>query len=305
MSNQAAVSSTTAICNVLRSSNSPHCDTACGRIASTIHTMRARVLRLSHGFTLLELAITLAIVGVLAGAVLVPFVTQVAQRNIVATEKTLEQVKESLLGYATATGRLPCPASATSNGAEVFAVGGNIGNGNCASFVGFLPAVTLGFTPVDSQGYAVDGWGTAQNRIRYAVANQTVTGPSGAVTNPFTRTNGMRTASAAALAGTPLLFVCASGTASADPLVHCGPGAVGSGGSLVLTANAPIVVWSAGANAATGGTSVDEAQNNFTADRIFVSHPQTSLAGAEFDDIVTWVSTGNLVSRMVLGGQLP
>ncbi|MDB5926782.1 MAG: hypothetical protein JWN13_5718 [Betaproteobacteria bacterium] len=257
------------------------------------------------GFTLLELAITLSIVAVLAGAVLVPFVAQIAQRNTVATERTLEQIKEALLGYATATGRLPCPASAASNGAEVFAAGGSIANGNCASFVGFLPAVTLGFTPVDSQGFAIDGWGTPQNRIRYAVANQTVNGPGGAVVNPFTRTNGMRSATAAALAGATLLFVCGSGAPSADPLVHCGPGAVGTGGSVILTANAPIVVWSAGANAATGGVSVDETQNNFTADRTFVSHTATTVPGNEFDDIVTWVATGNLVSRMVLGGQLP
>jgi prepilin-type N-terminal cleavage/methylation domain-containing protein len=263
--------------------------------------------RHTTGFTLIELAITLAIVGVLAGAVLVPFVAQIAQRNTAATEKTLEQIKEALLGYATATGRLPCPASAASNGIEVFdvATGGNIANGKCASFIGFLPAATLGFTPVDSQGFAIDGWGTAQNRIRYAVSNQTVNGPGGAVTNPFTRANGMRSATAAALAGAPLLYVCGSGAPSADPVVHCGPGAAGSGGSVTLTSNAPVVIWSVGANAATGGISVDEAQNNFTADRTFVSHPATTVAGNEFDDIVTWVAVGNLVSRMVLGAQLP
>jgi prepilin-type N-terminal cleavage/methylation domain-containing protein len=259
------------------------------------------------GFTLIELAITLAIVGVLAGAVLVPFVAQVAQRNTAATEKTLEQIKEALLGYATATGRLPCPASSASNGVEVFdvATGGNIANGRCENVIGFFPAATLGFTPVDSQGFAIDGWGTAKNRVRYAVSNQTIAGPAGAVSNPFTRANGMRSATAAALAGAQLLYVCASGAPSADPIVHCGPGAAGSGGSVTLTSNAPIVIWSAGANAATGGTSVDEAQNNFTVDRTFVSHPVTTVAGNEFDDIVTWVAVGNLVSRMVLGGQMP
>jgi prepilin-type N-terminal cleavage/methylation domain-containing protein len=257
------------------------------------------------GFTLLELAITLSIIAMLAGAVLVPLVAQIAQRNTVATEKTLDQIKEALLGYATATGRLPCPATAGSNGLEVFAAGGSIANGNCATFVGFLPAVTLGFTPVDSQGFAIDGWATTQNRIRYAVSNQPVNGPVGAVNNPFTRSNGMRSATAAALAGTDLLFVCASGAPSADPAVHCGPGVPATGGSLVLTRNAPVVVWSVGANAATGGASVDEAQNNFTADRTFVSHTATTTAGAEFDDLVTWIATGNLVSRMVLGGQLP
>ena len=66
---------------------------------------------------------------------------------------------------------------------------------------------------------------------------------------------------------------------------------------------------------ATGGTSVDERQNphpngaavppNGSADRIFVSRTTTNVPGSEFDDIVTWLSVGNLVSRMVLGGQLP
>ena len=37
-----------------------------------------------------------------------------------------------------------------------------------------------------------------------------------------------------------------------------------------------------------------------------VQPPERSdLAGNEFDDIVTWLAVGNLVSRMVLGGQLP
>jgi hypothetical protein len=36
-----------------------------------------------------------------------------------------------------------------------------------------------------------------------------------------------------------------------------------------------------------------------------VSRTSGDTVGAEFDDIVTWLSIGNLVSRMVLGGQLP
>jgi len=36
-----------------------------------------------------------------------------------------------------------------------------------------------------------------------------------------------------------------------------------------------------------------------------VSRSRSDVAGSEFDDIVTWLSIGNLVSRMVLAGQLP
>jgi len=263
----------------------------------------------TSGFTILELAITLSILAVLAVGILVPFVAQVSQRKIADTERILEQAKEALLGYATATGRLPCPATAASNGFESFAGGGDMTNGNCTltgtHFIGFLPAVTLGFTPIDAQGYAIDGWATLQNRIRYAVANQTVNG----IANPFTSTDGIRNATAAAVAGAGLLYVCGSAASSNDPDVHCGPGAVGTGGSRTLTANAPAVIWSAGANAATGGTGADEAQNpnqnGGSADRIFVSRTITNIGGNEYDDIVTWLAVGNLVSRMVLGGQLP
>jgi prepilin-type N-terminal cleavage/methylation domain-containing protein len=252
------------------------------------------------GFSLLELAIVIAIVGVVLGALLVPLATQVAQRNEAATEKMLDEIKEALLGYAAASGRLPCPASATSNGLESFAAGGAPTNGNCESFWGFVPAATLGVSPVDGQGFAIDAWGTPQNRIRYAVANDTLNG----VTNPFTRSGGMRSATMAWVTSAELLHVCASGTGVA-PAAHCS--AAGDGANM-LTNNAPVVIWSAGSNAATGGTSVDEAQNpnpnnNTSQDRIFVSHVRSAVP--EFDDIVTWMSAGRLVNRMIVAGQLP
>lgn len=268
---------------------------------------RARDLR--RGFTILELAITLAVMAMLATAILVPVVAQIQQRRIAGTEKLLEQAADALIGYATATGRLPCPAIdnvPADTGVEAFATAppaptaGTVANGICANFIGFLPAVTLGFTPVDARGYAVDGWGTPQNRIRYAVSNHTV--PTGGTnTNPFTKTNGMRTATAGAIAGTPLLYVCNSGS-GVNAGANCGT-------AVTLASNAPAVIWSVGANAATGGTGIDELQNpnpnGGSADRIFVSKIRTDITGAEFDDIVTWLSVGNLVSRMVLGGQLP
>jgi prepilin-type N-terminal cleavage/methylation domain-containing protein len=276
------------------------------------HAIRRADATRAAGFTIVELAVTLVIVAVLSVGVLVPFVAQVAQRKISDTERILEQAKETLMGFAAATGRLPCPALADSDGFEKFSTisspAGSVSNGTCATFYGFLPAATLGFTPIDQQGYAIDGWGTTHNRIRYAVSNQTVNG----VTNPFTKTNGMRDATSAQLVAATLLVVCNAGTGAVPATPACAslPG--------TLTLNAPAVIWSVGANASTGGGSVDEAQNPHpngtpplsyppfgTADRIFVSHTMSNTPGGEFDDIVTWLSVGNLVSRMVLSGQLP
>jgi prepilin-type N-terminal cleavage/methylation domain-containing protein len=254
--------------------------------------------RVRHGgFSLIELAITLVIIAVLAAGLLVPLVNQIASRKTSVTDKVLLDVKDALMGYASANGRLPCPATDTSNGVEGFAAGGGAGNGNCASFYGFVPAVTLSINPIDDQGYAVDGWGSAQNRLRYAVSNKTING----VANPFTSTGGMRNATIGSLAGATLFYVCASGVGVVAG-TNCGT-------ALTLTSSAPVIVWSVGANAADGGTSVDEAQNpnpnGGSADVVFVSHSISDSAANVFDDVVTWIGVSTLINKMIAAGQLP
>ena len=65
---------------------------------------------MNRGFTLIEMAIVLMIVGLLLGGMLVPLSAQMDQRNISDTQKSLSEIKEALIGYAMANGRLPCPA---------------------------------------------------------------------------------------------------------------------------------------------------------------------------------------------------
>jgi hypothetical protein len=220
----------------------------------------------------------------------------------------LDQAREAIIGFAAANGRLPCPASATSNGAEhFFSPGGTAANGICHAsvtftgvYLGFLPAATLGFTPVDANGYAVDAWGIMQNRIRYAVSSQTIN----SITLPFTKTSGMRSAGMSNIASaTTLLYVCNSGTGVVAG-TNCGT-------AVTLTSNAPVVIWSVGPNAATtGGTSVDELQNpnptaGFSADRLFVSRTRSAGTSGEFDDIVSWIGPPPLFNRLIAAGQLP
>ena len=252
---------------------------------------RSFTARGSYGFTLLELSITLAIVAVLAGAIMVPFVAQVGQRNTASTEKILEDAKESLVGYAAAAGRLPCPATATSAGQEAFSAAPNpVGdalNGRCAVFVGFLffPRRRSASPRSIPRAFALDAWGTRQNRIRYAVWMVLPAAP-GTNTFAFTRKDGMRNATGASMVAAEMFFVCTSG-AGVLAGTNCG------GSAVTLTKNAPVVIWSNGANAAsTGGLSTDEAQNpnarGGSADRIFVSGAHRRRR-AEFDDVVTWV----------------
>lgn len=240
-----------------------------------------------RGFTLIEMAIVLMIVGLLLGGMLVPLSAQMEQRNSSDTQKTLSEIKEALIGYAIVNGRLPCPASSASNGVESFAGGGNASNGNCSNFYnGFVPAATLGLMPVDNQGYAIDAW---NNRIHYAVTSSNNT-------NTFTTTNGMSTAGLSLSALAPDLLVCSTATGISGS--SCAAGTA-------LTSGVPAVIYSTGKNGAYGGTSPDEAANpnpNSTDnDRVFVSHSPT----ATFDDLVIWVSPSILLGRMVAAGKLP
>lgn len=266
----------------------------------------------TRGFTLVEIAIAIFIITILLGSILVPLTTQVESRNVDATQRILEQAREALLGFAAANGYFPCPASSTSNGQEAAGFDHSAGaattcpatvlGGN--TYIGFLPAARLGFTPTDANGYALDAWGLTQNRIRYAVSNVTVNG----ITQPFTRTNGMKNAGMASVTSANLLYVCNSGTGVIAG-TNCGT-------ALALTSNAPVVIWSVGPNAATtGGASVHERQNpnpdptaaGFSSDRIFVSRTSAAAgaAGGEFDDIVTWIGTPTLINRLIAAGQLP
>ena len=101
----------------------------------------------SHGFTLIELAVVLLILGALFAGILIPFTTQVELRRVADTQKTLVEIREALIGFAAAKGRLPCPASVASNGQEAF-VNPPIDdekNGRCKNFLdGFVPAAVLG-----------------------------------------------------------------------------------------------------------------------------------------------------------------
>ena len=260
-----------------------------------------------YGFSLVEIAVVLVIISVLIAIVAVPLSTQMEQRRTAETQKQLETIREALIGFALASGRLPCPATTASNGAEAFVpVTGTAANGNCQQLVGLVPAATLGLSPVDSSGFIVDAWGLTQNRIAYGVSNRKITSVTTTcpttVSNPIlTSTDGMRAATMGCLAdpAVTMLTVCSTTpTGTAGAATSC---------SAALTSKAPFVLVSFGKNAAVGGVGADEAHNVDTTDAFFVSHlpTQAGSASGEFDDIVTWGSLNTLFARMVQAGKLP
>lgn len=252
---------------------------------------RPMVFRRSRGFTLVEMAMVMMIVSLLLAGLLPMITSQVDQQKYSQTRKQLEEIKEALIGYAIINGRLPCPASDTSNGIESFASGSNASDGICSNFYnGFVPAATLGISSapdnVGNQGYAVDAWGY---RVRYAITKWT--------TYAYTKTDGIKTVGISSLNNntTSYLLVCTTSTGVNNATPSCGA----TGSSLTPT-GIPLVIFSTGSNG-DSGTSADELQN-VSNQKILISH-DTVKDG--FDDVLTWLSPSTLVNRMVSAGKLP
>ena len=246
-----------------------------------------------QGFTLVEMAIVLVILGFVLAALLLPIQAQRQQLAQSQTENTLELAKQALLGFAQSNGRLPCPAIAS--GAE-----SPLGGGTCTLQVGFLPAATLGIQPTNAQGFAIDAW---NNPIRYAVNQSKVDITTGvAMTdNTFTISSGMSNAGIANLNQTPSLRVCMDSSAftttcSAPPVAN---------EINYLTNNAAAVIYSTGATGAQGSVGRPDELANLDGNTVFVSH-DISLAAApnEFDHLVTWISPFVLYNAMIQAGQL-
>lgn len=61
------------------------------------------------GFTLVEMAVVIVIVGLIIGGLVTPLAMQMELRSRQETKKSLETIKEALIGFALTNGRLPCP----------------------------------------------------------------------------------------------------------------------------------------------------------------------------------------------------
>lgn len=232
----------------------------------------------STGFSLIEMAIVLVIVSTMLGGILLSVGQLRETANRTDATLKLSNIMDALYGYAQANGRLPCPATALSNGAEA-----PLGGGACTQPHGFIPSATLGLSgSVNANTLLSDAW---LSPYRYSVT--TANG------NAFTTANGMRTATMAILA--PNLRVCAD--------LAC---------ATIVAGNLPVVVMSLGADWATFGAGAPlEVENSGEViingyrhgnDLDFIS---SGYVEEIFDDLITWMSPHILYTRMIAAGQLP
>lgn len=267
------------------------------RFSDTTIGIQQLLRRQTDGFTLLELAIVLFILTLLLSSLLVPLGSQVDQHRISDTQKTIDEIKEALIGYAIAHRSLPCPDTTGDGIADPTTPPNNpVG---CPNNQGFVPWVTLNVPQADA-------WG---NRFLYRVSPE--------------------------FSGTPLSPAVSCTVPTSDGRLDlCDVGNITintkdpTKATQTMASNVAAVIFSYGKNGR-GGTSnsgiaqpapvagTDEAANaNPAGTTVFISRTLTSsqnpcsdtAAGqpfCEFDDIITWVSPSVLINRLVAAGQLP
>lgn len=228
------------------------------------------------GFSLVEMAVVLVIVGLMIGGLLTPLAMQMEQRRIGDTQKAMDEAREALMGFAMRNGYLPCPAISAANGLEDRS-GGNCTDGRRQ---GLLPWATLGVSKLDSWGHI----------YRYSVSpNFSNSQNMFTLQSPRDITIGTRDVRGNLVAATQINDI---------PALIVSHGKNGAGG-----------ISEAGIRSAdVTTTNVDERTNAAQAGIAFVTRTPSESAtapGGEYDDLVLWVSPNILFNRMVSAGALP
>ena len=273
----------------------------------------------SRGFSLVELAVALAIIALLIAGALIPLSTQLEVRNAADSRRSMESIREAIIGFAQANGRLPCPADGTiaagAANAGTEQLSGASPNTTCTNVFGVVPWATLGVPEVDGWGRRFSYWVSQifADGLGTATFNNPLPGPSGqnpACPSPLIPTP---TQSSFALCSMGNLTVntrnesthVATAVGSALPAVIISHGKNGFGAYTPagVTLAAPV-----GADEIANANHAAAAATFFSRNPTQAASPCSDAAGpafCEFDDIVVMITSNTLIARMVAAGKLP
>lgn len=293
----------------------------------------------SSGFTLAELAVALVIIALLLAGAIIPLSAQVEVRNISDTQRAMEQIKESIIGFALANGRLPCPASGTIASGVTNAGAEQVTGTNCTTAFGVVPWATLGVAEADSWGrrfsYRVaPAFGDGLSNATYKTSATLTSPTSPQDQNPDCAPTPTPSLSSFALCSLgDIAAFTRNETTKTQVAIGAGLAAIiishGKNGYGAFQTNGTRVI---GANDGNGNgvpdQNLDESSNVdattlgnpfgstyshvafYSRDRTSESSTcsDTTVDGSplcEFDDIVVMLSSSIMVARMVSAGRLP
>lgn len=236
-------------------------------------------LRTRHGFTLVEMAVVLVVLGLLMTGLLGGVSVQMENRRLLETRNALEQAKEALIGYALANNRLPCPAdpSLASTHADAGHEASRDASGHCTLLAGVLPWADLGVKEAD-------GWG---RRFSYGTSDK------------FS----IKTSTCGSTSQNPCFTLTSTADLKVSSAAGCASANVANGVPAVIVSHGKRFAGSYGSdgNQAPGATG-DEAENSDGAsNKCFVSRSEEPDV---YDDQTAWLSTSILLAKLVSAGKL-
>lgn len=272
--------------------------------------MTERAMRRARGFSLIEMAVVLVILGLVIAGLIAPIDAQLEARDRRQTLGGMEHALDALYGYAVMHGRLPCPDVDGDGLPDPAFDPADAASAACTADdededqLFFLPWAELGVPPGDA-------WG---NRLSYQVRAKHYTWPD---TDGLCNGNTLEE-----------LDLCTRGNLTLRSRGD-NPATAGSQEGkfdFVAASDIPAVIVSHGRNGL-GATAVDgfvrdapvggDELENADGDDVFYTRTY-SQGGAgcsdstdensplcEFDDLVLWVAPTVLNDRLVSGGRLP
>ena len=230
--------------------------------------------RAERGFSLVEIAIVLVILGLLLAGTLVPLGPLRDARLERAAHDAVEAARRALLAHALTHDALPCP----------LAPGNASAAGRCAAWRGGLPATSLGLAgPVDASGAALDPW---DRPLLYALSDADADGAGTAGAPDWSVPGEASAVGVRALRGT--LTVCRTAGRGRCPAQE------------VRADDLVFVVLSHGSDASASGLQARNASSELGA---FTLAPRSSVDPHRFDDVLGWGSRGELVLTWLRAGR--
>ena len=273
------------------------------------HPHRRCQMKRARGFTLIEIAVVLFVVALVAGAIAQYLSGQISAAKLGITQTREAAIKAALINFISRNNRVPCPAiitlpsGAAGDGVEAGPQGvctGNILSAGVAS--GEVPWVSLGL----ASDAAIDGY---NNRFTYqitvaasALNAQTVMGMKGAISVHSAGPGALASASATVAPGDQLNDCRSDMTVAYTSVTNpCAAVAVlvshGADGYGAYTDGGAQIAFPASVTGA-------DARANADGDSKFVMKAFSGVSANPFDDVVLALTPNDLIGGLTNAGNM-